>query len=176
MKNSFVGKSLNPVFEKLQLLLLPVWYLGVRSASVELPVSSLHQDVYSFDVPILKPQNILCVLCWAVWDAGKLEVWLISLMVKYVIIISILFFPWNICIQGTLKKTCYRLGGVQWGQRVISIYLGISKYLRMTFTKNWTLKKWLGQKSLEGGPVSEAVLVFSWNSPFSSKVIAFNSF
>lgn len=147
------------------------------SASVELLVSSLHQEVYSFYVSILKPQNILCVLCWAVWAAGELEVWLISPMVRYVIIISILLLPWNICIQRTLKKkTYYSLGGVQWGQTAISISLGISKYLRMTFPENWTLKKWSGQKSLEGGPISEAVLVFSWNSPFSSKVIAFNSF
>lgn len=29
---------------------------------------------------------------------------------------------------------------------------------------------------LKGGPISDAVLVFSWKSPFSSKVIAFNSF
>lgn len=79
------------------------------SASIELLVSSLHQEVYSFYVPILKPQNILCVLCWAVWAAGKLEDWLISPMVMYVIIISILLLPWNICIQRTQKKSVIAL-------------------------------------------------------------------
>lgn len=70
--------------------------------------------------------------------------------------------------SGNSEKACYNLGVIHWGQVSISILLGITKYLRMTLSENWTLKNGSGK--------NEAVLVLPGNSPFSSDTIAFDSF